>query len=172
MIGQCVTLVSPNWYCPSSAPNISSRATVWSLSDISFNCWAFRTPYLDQEDMTPLRPLSTLSNICAHTHMQWMPTLQKLVNHQSSDWETTLYTTWATALQNRTWFKHMRFNWPSILIDHLMPEPKRCLHFISQWRQQELPNLLRFTVWRTFGSRQPGGKLVFKETTVMEFTFT
>lgn len=68
MIEQFVTLVSPNWYCPSSAPNISSRATVWSLSDISFNSWAFRTPYLDQKDMTPLRPLSTLSNICAHTH--------------------------------------------------------------------------------------------------------
>lgn len=33
--GQLGTLVSPSWYCPSSAPTISSRATVCSLSDPS-----------------------------------------------------------------------------------------------------------------------------------------
>lgn len=146
MIGQFVTLVSPNWYCPSSAPSISSRVTVWSLSDISFNCWAFRTPYLDQKDMTPLRPLSTLSNICTHTQMdaqgatcsQYLA--QGYFNMQIKEpaSEPPIFTTWATALQNRRWFKHIRFKWPPILIDHELSNLLRFMEnlwFKATWRE-------------------------------------
>lgn len=61
MNAQLGTLVSPSWYCSSSAPTMSSRATVCSLSDASHNRCVSRTAYL-------WKNTTTLAHLWSHNN--------------------------------------------------------------------------------------------------------
>lgn len=65
------TLVSPSWYCPSSVQNMSSRATVCSLSDATGRRWVSSTPYLEHNTFFNLVFIQICVNFQRWMNLSW-----------------------------------------------------------------------------------------------------
>lgn len=65
------TLVSPSWYCPSSVQNMSSRATVCSLSDATGRRWVSSTPYLEHNTFFNLVFIQICVNFRRWMNLSW-----------------------------------------------------------------------------------------------------